>query len=110
MDVVESIIWNWESGHSQPDFRDLPAIIVFLGYNPLPEAETLAEKLVRHRTTLGMSRKGAAADMGVDQGRWRGGSVGSGSLPVRCARRFLAEATLRNPREHHPANVSAVSA
>lgn len=46
----------------------MPGIIAFLGYNPLPEATTLAEKLVRHRTTLGMSQKEAAATLDVDPG------------------------------------------
>ena len=44
----------------------MPASIQFLGYNPLPESTTLAERLVRQRTTLGLSRKGAALAIGVD--------------------------------------------
>jgi DNA-binding transcriptional regulator YiaG len=44
----------------------MPAIIGFLGYNPLPEAKTLAEQLVRNRTTLGLSQPVAARDLGVD--------------------------------------------
>jgi transcriptional regulator with XRE-family HTH domain len=54
----------------------MPAIIRFLGYNPLPEAKTLAEQLVRHRTTLGLSRNEAALQLGVDAGtlaRWEHG-------------------------------------
>ena len=46
------------------------------GYNPLPEAKTLAEQLVRRRTTLGMSQKEAAEEMGVDPAtlaRWERG-------------------------------------
>ena len=46
----------------------MPAIIRFLGYNPLPEAKTLAEQLVRRRTTLGMPQKDAVRTIGVDQG------------------------------------------
>jgi hypothetical protein len=34
----------------------LPAIIEFLGYNPPPAAKTLGERLVRHRTSLGLSQ------------------------------------------------------
>jgi hypothetical protein len=33
----------------------MPAIIAFLGYSPLPEGKTLAEKIVRQPTRLGMS-------------------------------------------------------
>lgn len=35
----------------------MPAIIRFLGYNPLPEVRTLAEQLVRQRTMQGLSRE-----------------------------------------------------
>jgi site-specific DNA recombinase len=74
--VTESSIWNWEAGQSQPDFRYMPAIIRFLGYNPLPEAEDLAQQLLRHRTTLGMSQQEAAKLLGVDPAtlaRWERG-------------------------------------
>ncbi len=54
----------------------MPAIIRFLGYNPLPEADTLGERLVRHRTSLGMMQGEAAKRLGVDPGtlaRWERG-------------------------------------
>jgi hypothetical protein len=35
----------------------VPAIIDFLGYNPLPEADGWGGRLVRRRTTLGMTQK-----------------------------------------------------
>ncbi|MFN0168661.1 MAG: recombinase family protein [Bryobacteraceae bacterium] len=74
--VCETSVFNWEANTSQPDIRFMPAVIGFLGYNPLPEATTLAEQLVRHRTTRGLSQKEAARDIGVDQGtlaRWERG-------------------------------------
>jgi DNA-binding XRE family transcriptional regulator len=74
--VTEASIWNCESNSSQPDFRYPPAIIEFLGYNPLPEPTTLGERLVRHRISLGMSQKEAAAEIGVDAAtlaRWERG-------------------------------------
>lgn len=45
-----------ESNDSSPEVRYMPAVIEFLGYNPLPEAQSMAEHLVRHRTTLGLRR------------------------------------------------------
>jgi len=54
----------------------MPVIIEFLGYNPLPEATTMAGRLVRQRTTLGLTQKQAAVTIGVDQGtlaRWERG-------------------------------------
>ena len=53
--------------------RYMPAIIRFLGYNPLPEATSTGQKLVRRRTPLGMTRKEAVLQLGVDSetlARW----------------------------------------
>ena len=74
--VDKASVFNWESNKGTPEIRFMPAIIRFLGYNPLPEAKTLAEQLVRHRTTLGLSRNEAALQLGVDAGtlaRWEHG-------------------------------------
>ena len=72
-----------------------PAIIRFLGYNPLPEAKTLAEQLVRYRTTLGLSREWAALELGVDAGtlaRWeRGEAEPTGEFLNRVKRFFDGE-------------------
>jgi transcriptional regulator with XRE-family HTH domain len=54
----------------------MPAIIVFLGYNPLPEAGDMAGQLVWQRTSLGLTQKEAALRIGVDQStlaRWERG-------------------------------------
>ena len=60
--VDECSVFNWEANISQPDLRYIPAVIDFLGYNPLPRAETLSERLVRHRTSVGLSQKNAAKE------------------------------------------------
>jgi predicted transcriptional regulator len=70
----------------------ITAIIVFLGYNPLPEATTLADRLVRHRTSLGMTQKEAAAEIGVDQGtsaRWERGERAPTGVHLADVQRFL---------------------
>lgn len=70
----------------------MAAIIAFLGCNPLPEATTLAEKLVRHRTTLGMSQKEAAGEICGDQGtlaRWERGDLEPTGAHIQVVRRFL---------------------
>jgi hypothetical protein len=69
-------IYNWEVSMAVLEIRFMPANIQFLGYNPLPEAKTLAEQLVRQRTALGMSQKEAALKLDVDDGtlaRWERG-------------------------------------
>jgi transcriptional regulator with XRE-family HTH domain len=71
--VDESSVFNWEANASNPRAEYMPAIIQFLSYNPLPPAQTLAEQLVRHRTSLGLTQKEAAARLGLDPGtlaRW----------------------------------------
>jgi transcriptional regulator with XRE-family HTH domain len=74
--VEKTSVFNWEANTSQPGFRYMPAVKHFLGYNPLPQANGLAEQLVRHRTSLGLSQKDAASRVGVDPGtlaRWESG-------------------------------------
>lgn len=53
---------------TEPGLQHLPKISRFLGYNPLPPARTLAEQIVRHRKTLGLSREELARRLGVDPG------------------------------------------
>jgi ribosome-binding protein aMBF1 (putative translation factor) len=72
--------------------RFMPTIIRFLGYNPLPEAKSLAEQLVRQHTTLGLSREAAAVAIGVDAGtlaRWERGEREPAGELLRQVERFL---------------------
>jgi site-specific DNA recombinase len=64
--VVECSVYGWENGRSKPSIEYMPAIIEFLGYNPLPAAKTPGERLVRHRTSLGLSQAASAKRIGVD--------------------------------------------
>ena len=79
----------------------MPAIIDFLGYNPLPPAKTLAEQLVRRRTGLGLSQKESAGRIGVDPGtlaKWeRGEREPSGGFLERV-KRFLFEGSVSDAR------------
>jgi transcriptional regulator with XRE-family HTH domain len=49
----ESSIIQWEKGRSVPRVYRLPAIIRFLGYNPLLEPRTVPERLVAKRLERG---------------------------------------------------------
>ncbi len=84
---------NWETNRSKPQVKYMPAIIRFLGYNPLPPSNGWADRLVQARTALGMSQKEAARQVGVDQctlARWeRGEREPTGKFAAR-AERFLA--------------------
>src|SRR5262245_14188473 len=93
--VTKCSIANWECDRGQPEFRYMPAVIRFLGYNSLPTARTIPERLVRGRTSLGLSQSQAARRMEIDPGTlssWElGQSEPKGDLAV-LAERFLREA------------------
>jgi site-specific DNA recombinase len=100
--VNTATVHNWECNFSEPGFEYMPAIIEFLGYNPLPPANTLAERLVRGRMSVGLSQEEAAHRMGVDPStlaKWeRSEREPAGDFAARVMR-FLAKAedTKREP-------------
>ena len=74
--VDKTTVHNWEVNASSPEVQYMPAIINFLGYDPLPEGEGWGERLVRHRTAMGLLQKEAAQRLGVDPGtlaKWEQG-------------------------------------
>jgi transcriptional regulator with XRE-family HTH domain len=67
---------NWEEGRTAPAIRYIPRLIHFVGYDPRPKVDVLADRLKRHRTALGFSLRAAAEQIGVDPGtltRWERG-------------------------------------
>ena len=58
---------NWETGRMEPACRFYPALLDFLGYNPLPEGQTRGQRIFRMRVTKGWSRKALAKIAGVDE-------------------------------------------
>jgi transcriptional regulator with XRE-family HTH domain len=74
--VHHQTITGWECNATVPEVRYMPAIIQFLGYNPLPAASSLPERLVTARRELGLSQRKMAERMGVDPaslGGWEAG-------------------------------------
>jgi len=74
--VTKATVHNWETNRSNPSFRDMPAIIRFLGYDPTPASTEWAVRLVQARTRLGLSQKESAHRIGVDPStlaRWERG-------------------------------------
>lgn len=90
--VEKSSVANWESNRTKPSLEYMPAIIRFLGYNPVPPGSDWSERLVQCRTALGITQKEAARRMGVDAStlaRWeRGEREPSGDFEIR-ARKFI---------------------
>jgi transcriptional regulator with XRE-family HTH domain len=94
LSVDKASIVNWEGNRTKPGVEYMPAIIRFLGYNPLPPPDGWAKRLVQCRTVLGLSQKESALRIGVDQctlARWeRGEREPTGAFEAR-ALTFVAE-------------------
>ena len=74
--VDKTTIANWEGQRSDPALIFMPVIIRFLGYNPLPESETLANQITRYRLSRGVTQKALAKRLGIDPctlARWEHG-------------------------------------
>jgi transcriptional regulator with XRE-family HTH domain len=99
--VDTTCVFNWEAQISKPEIRYMPAIIAFLGYNPLPEVTTIGERLVRQRTTLGLTQKDAAERVGVDPStlaKWERGERQLAGTFLVSVERFLDGEQSQLPR------------
>ena len=63
----EWTIHNWETNAHKPEIRFYPVIMNWLGYCPVTNADTLGEKIRRHRQHRGLSASELAHQIsGVD--------------------------------------------
>ena len=95
---VASIV-NWENNLSKPKVHFMPAIIRFLGYNPLPPCNGWADRLVHARTAIGLTQKEAADRIGVDQctlARWERGEREPIGVFAKRALHFLNAAEMKS--------------
>jgi transcriptional regulator with XRE-family HTH domain len=74
--VDEITITNWERNATTPAIRYIPAIIQFLGYDPLLPAGSFSERLTTARRVLGLSQRTMAERLGVDPGTLQGWEAG----------------------------------
>ena len=74
--VHEMTITSWEGNATIPEVRYMPALIQFLGYNPLPAASSLPERLATARRALGLSQRKMAGKLGVDPATLMGWETG----------------------------------
>ena len=63
--VCRDALARWEVEPREPDRRNMPSIISFLGYDPQPPAQTFGELIRRTRRTLGLNQTGVAKALGV---------------------------------------------
>ena len=84
--VDKTSFHNWGTNRRKPDLKFMPAIIRFLGYNPLPPPDCWAERLVRVGSSSGFRRKKRPGRSAWIRERWPGGNEVSGSRRVgsRC--------------------------
>ncbi len=95
--MTESCVWNWESNTSTPYWQYLKPIVEFLGYDPLPPAETMAGRLVRDRWLRGWTQKEMAKRLGVDPAtlaRWERGERSPAENYRERIRRLLNQSKL----------------
>jgi hypothetical protein len=91
----------------------MPAIIQFLGNNPLPPPADLAERLIQHRTVPRLTPREAADRMQVDQGtlaRWERGERAPTGRFIERVERFLGGAghgARPRPELHHSNRLDA---
>jgi len=58
---------NWEKHRTKIGARFIPAIIQWLGYDPLPSPSSLGEWIAIERTRRGLARRALAAALGWDE-------------------------------------------
>jgi hypothetical protein len=80
--VTEASIYGWERNTTTPALRHLPAIILFLEYNPLPAADTLTGTFARIRKGLVWLRKNWRGRLGLTNRRSPDGREMKIRLPV----------------------------
>jgi len=64
-------VMNWETRRNDPPIRAMPAILRFLGYDPVPPPTTVGERLLHVRRQHGWSTSEAARQVGVDRTTWQ---------------------------------------
>ena len=69
-------VWNWENDRAEPEFRFLPAILDFLGYDPRTKPTSIGGHLLAYRLARGWARPRLAAELRVDPSTLAGWETG----------------------------------
>lgn len=100
--VAAGTLTNWEGQRNTPALPFMPGLIRFLGYNPLPEAGTVAGKLTRYRVAQGITQKALAKTLGIDPctlARWERGD----RTPTGLYRKLVEKLVTDSPQNHKAA-------
>jgi transcriptional regulator with XRE-family HTH domain len=68
MGVSAETVANWEKGKTRPATTQFRPVVEFLGYDPMPEPKTLADRLEAKRRATGMTFSEVARHLGWDPG------------------------------------------
>jgi transcriptional regulator with XRE-family HTH domain len=82
--VSAETVLGWEIRSREPAIRHWPAILAFLGYDPLPAPGSTAERLKSVRRRQGWSQRELAKTLGVDPTAVRDWEGGQQPSFVRC--------------------------
>jgi transcriptional regulator with XRE-family HTH domain len=66
--VTAESIANWERGRRNPGIRHVAAVIQYLGYDPIPEGDSPADRLRAWRRRTGLRQREVATRLGLDEG------------------------------------------
>ena len=66
--VDDVTIYLWENNRARPSLAQIPKIIEFLGYDPLPaKSESPGDRIWEYRRVHGLSQRKLAEQLRVDQ-------------------------------------------
>ena len=97
--VNRDSVRNWELGWAEPGLRHMPAVLAFLGYDPVRQPATIGEQLRVKRRALGMTQQDAARLLGMSREsivNWEGGSRVPQGGHLRKVLDFLGADDIRN--------------
>ena len=87
---------NWEKNRTSVGARFVPAIIRWLGYDPLPRPSSFSSWLVTERTRRGLARRALAVALGWDENTVR--KYEEGGRPPDGSRLAQLRTVLGEPR------------
>ena len=90
--VTTDTVTNWEKGRSNPDLKQIPRVLEFLGYDPRPKDDSIASQLTRARQARGLSQKELARILKVDPStlsKWEQGKRTQEGQYIEAVKRFL---------------------
>jgi hypothetical protein len=71
MGISRDTYVNWEKGKTKPVPSQFKPVVAFLGYDPAPKPQTLAERFEAKRRLLGVTFEQVAKYLGWDAGSLR---------------------------------------